>query len=56
MAAAVTAGGLMPKSVFADAFNFKNNVIVSGHLWVYASKYPPDWDCTPDTGYCLERF
>lgn len=20
---------------------------VSGHLWVYASKYPPDWDCTP---------
>lgn len=22
-------------------------VQVSGHLWVYASRYPPDWDCTP---------
>lgn len=22
-------------------------VKVSGHLWVYASRYPPDWDCTP---------
>lgn len=20
---------------------------VYGHLWVYASKFPPDWDCTP---------
>src|SRR5687768_13372681 len=22
-------------------------VQVCGHLWVYASRYPPDWDCTP---------
>ena len=22
-------------------------VKVGAHLWVYASKYPPDWDCTP---------
>lgn len=22
-------------------------VTLSGHLWVYASKFPPDWDCTP---------
>jgi sugar phosphate isomerase/epimerase len=22
-------------------------VHVSGHLWVYASRYPPHWDCTP---------
>jgi len=22
-------------------------VPVDAHLWVYASKYPPDWDCTP---------
>lgn len=21
-------------------------VLVSGHLWVYASRYPPDWDCS----------
>lgn len=20
---------------------------VDGHLWIYASHYPPDWDCTP---------
>src|SRR5262245_41157536 len=20
---------------------------VYGHLWVYASRYPPNWDCTP---------
>lgn len=23
------------------------NVPVSAHLWVYASRYPPNWDCTP---------
>jgi sugar phosphate isomerase/epimerase len=22
-------------------------VKVSGHIWVYASKFPPEWDCTP---------
>ena len=22
--------------------------IIGAHLWVYASKYPPNWDCTPD--------
>lgn len=22
-------------------------VTVGAHLWVYASKYPPNWDCTP---------
>src|ERR1035438_9428083 len=21
---------------------------VSAHIWVYASKYPPNWDATPD--------
>jgi sugar phosphate isomerase/epimerase len=24
-----------------------NNIKVSGHLWVYASAFPPDWDSTP---------
>lgn len=24
-----------------------NKVPVYAHLWVYASRYPPDWDCTP---------
>ena len=22
-------------------------VLLAGHLWVYASRYPPAWDCTP---------
>lgn len=25
----------------------KQEVKVSAHLWVYASRYPPTWDCTP---------
>jgi sugar phosphate isomerase/epimerase len=25
-----------------------DKVKVNAHLWVYASKYPPNWDCTPD--------
>jgi sugar phosphate isomerase/epimerase len=47
VAAALTAGSLLPKSVFANSIGENNKVIISGHLWVYASKYPPDWDCTP---------
>jgi sugar phosphate isomerase/epimerase len=46
-AAALTAGGLFPKSLLAANEARKKNVPVSGHLWVYASRYPPDWDCTP---------
>jgi sugar phosphate isomerase/epimerase len=26
---------------------FKNKIPLYAHLWVYASRYPPDWDCTP---------
>jgi sugar phosphate isomerase/epimerase len=37
---------MLPQSLFAGV-RIKNEVPVSGHLWVYASKYPPDWDCTP---------
>jgi sugar phosphate isomerase/epimerase len=28
-------------------FTMSAKVPVYAHLWVYASKYPPDWDCTP---------
>ena len=42
--------GLMlhPKNFFVE-----NTVPLYGHLWVYASQYPPDWDCTPilDTAF-----
>jgi len=31
----------------AFAFNKNATVPLYAHLWVYASRYPPDWDCTP---------
>lgn len=30
----------------APASQNSRKVKVSGHLWVYASRFPPDWDCT----------
>ncbi len=32
----------------ANSMFFENGVQVSAHLWVYASKYPPTWDCSAD--------
>jgi sugar phosphate isomerase/epimerase len=44
------AGSLLPAEfitrAFAESSNFK--VKLSAHMWVYASKYPPDWDATAD--------
>src|SRR3954471_4317898 len=34
-------------SEYAYSSENKNTVPVHAHLWVYASRYPPDWDCTP---------
>ena len=31
----------------ADKSGNRTAVQVSGHIWVYASKFPPDWDSTP---------
>jgi sugar phosphate isomerase/epimerase len=44
---ALLASTLLTKNLPARGFN--NAVPVSGHLWIYASKYPPDsgYDCTP---------
>ena len=28
-------------------FSEESKVPISGHLWVYASNFPPSWDCTP---------
>lgn len=25
----------------------KKEMAINGHLWVYASNFPPNWDCTP---------
>jgi sugar phosphate isomerase/epimerase len=38
---------LLPIELFSATVMPKGKVLVSGHLWVYASKFPPDWDCTP---------
>lgn len=28
-------------------FFIENTIPLYGHLWVYASRYPPNWDCSP---------
>lgn len=41
---------LLVNSVSADAaaiLSKKQKVKLSGHIWIYASKYPPEWDSTP---------
>ena len=45
----VTGGALFHGLVDASCMAGKENknVAVDGHLWVYASRYPPNWDCTP---------
>lgn len=37
---------MLPVKLFGAGTSSKR-VPLSGHLWVYASKFPPDWDCTP---------
>lgn len=44
-------GTLLLESLEGKTFSetFKTNKVpVNAHLWVYASKYPPQWDSTPD--------
>lgn len=36
--------GLMSTSTCSSSYT---NIPVNAHLWVYASKFPPDWDATP---------
>ena len=50
-----TTGYLAAGTVLANAFcanaatilHQKQKVNISGHIWVYASKFPPKWDSTP---------
>ncbi len=48
--ATLLGGTLLLKSAASTAFApaYKANTKVVAHLWVYASKYPPDWDCYPN--------
>lgn len=36
----------LPSGMHKDLF-FPKKTEVDAHLWVYASRFPPDWDCTP---------
>ena len=38
-------GGIAGGNLFVQSH--KRRVEVDAHLWVYASKFPPDWDATP---------
>lgn len=48
-----TSAGLAGFAIFGSFLKksgnllFSEKVPLSGHLWLYASKFPPDWDCTP---------
>jgi sugar phosphate isomerase/epimerase len=46
LAGAAVAGSLLPTGL-SGGIAAQSAVPLSGHLWVYASKFPPDWDCTP---------
>lgn len=37
---------LMPGGMNCGSQTSLNKVPVDAHLWVYASRFPPDWDCT----------
>jgi sugar phosphate isomerase/epimerase len=44
-ASGLLAGGLLARPLLADTSAATTKV--SAHIWVYASKYPPNWDATP---------
>src|SRR5690554_155031 len=46
IAGAAMAGTLVPNRAASQSAS-DDQVLLSGHVWVYASKFPPDWDCTP---------
>ncbi|WP_159475062.1 sugar phosphate isomerase/epimerase [Dyadobacter sp. 3J3] len=44
----LTGGALTDLSLLNNIVSGKKSgLTLSAHLWVYASKYPPDWNCTP---------
>src|SRR3954468_7649351 len=45
LSGALLLNGLLSDYVYAGISN--TTVPVYAHCWVYASRYPPDWDCTP---------
>lgn len=40
-------GAALATAGLFSGFALRKKVRVSGHLWIYASKFPPNWDSTP---------
>lgn len=40
-------GALVSGNILPACIGREKAVRVSGHLWIYASRFPPDWDSTP---------
>src|SRR5688572_9949592 len=53
-ATVVSLAGVLSSSNVAAKNSSK--VQICGHLWVYASRYPPDWDCTPILNQVFSDF
>lgn len=53
---AYLAGSTALGGIFSSSRGFSKQVPLSGHLWVYASKFPPDWDCTPILDQVFKDF
>lgn len=41
---------------FTNAIWKEKGIKVNGHLWVYASKFPPNWDCTSNLEAVFSDF
>src|SRR5699024_1232698 len=46
LAGAALLGNIFPNRLLGGTIQ-NSKVPLSGHVWVYSSKFPPDWDCTP---------
>ncbi len=45
----LAATSMVPAHIFGTSAGFDDlkKVPINAHLWVYASKFPPNWDCSP---------
>ena len=46
LAVALALNDLISETFFSDK-SASHKIPLYAHLWVYASRYPPDWNCTP---------
>ncbi len=44
------AGSALVSGGLSFASPRSNHIFLAGHIWAYASRYPPNWDCTPILG------